>query len=117
MRACDPGMPAPIGVPGWLRAVAIAAAVGIEVSRHLYPESSARLMQITETARWPEWQNWVNPLLSEPFAVAAGRLDIPDKSGAPSTGTKRRSSVSSRCPTALTRLESCRCDLPDGVED
>lgn len=46
------------GVTGWLRAAPIAAAAGIQVSTHLYPEVSAHLMRVTETAHWLEWQDW-----------------------------------------------------------
>ncbi len=70
------------GVTGWLRAAAIAGAAGIEMSTHLYPEFSAHLMRVTETAHWLEWQDWADPILTEPFAVADGRLTIPDRPGA-----------------------------------
>jgi mandelate racemase len=69
------------GVTGWLRAAAVAGAAGIEVSTHLYPEVSAHLMRVTETAHWLEWQDWADPILAEPFPVANGRLDIPAKPG------------------------------------
>jgi len=69
------------GVSGWLRSVPIAAAAGIEVSTHLYPEVSAHLMRITETAHWLEWQDWADPVLQEPFPVLAGHLEIPNRPG------------------------------------
>jgi mandelate racemase len=69
------------GVSGWLRAAPIAAAAGIEVSTHLYPEVSAHLMRVTETAHWLEWQDWAYPILAEPFNLAGGRLAIPTKPG------------------------------------
>lgn len=69
------------GVSGWLRSVPIAAAAGIEVSTHLYPEVSAHLMRVTETAHWLEWQDWADPILQEPFPVVAGQLQIPDRAG------------------------------------
>jgi len=83
-RACDYVMPDLMrigGVSGWLRAAPIAAGAGIEVSTHLYPEVAAHLMRITETAHWLEWQDWANPILKEPFAVANGRIEIPDRPG------------------------------------
>jgi mandelate racemase len=70
------------GVTGWLRAAAIAGAAGIEVSSHLYPEFSAHLMRVTETAHWLEWQDWADPVIAEPFKVADGLLTIPNKPGA-----------------------------------
>lgn len=84
MRACDYVMPDLMrigGVSGWLLAAPIAAAAGIEVSTHLYPEASAHLMKITETAHWLEWQDWANPVLAEPFIVTNGHLNIPHRPG------------------------------------
>jgi len=69
------------GVSGWLRAVPIAAAMGIEVSTHLYPEVCAHLMRVTETAHWLEWQDWAYPILAEPFELAASRLSVPRRPG------------------------------------
>ena len=60
------------GVTGWLRAAAIAGAAGVEMSTHLYPEFSAHLMRVTETAHWLEWQDWADPILAEPFKLADG---------------------------------------------
>lgn len=45
------------GVTGWIRAAAIAGAVGIPMSTHLYPEVAAHVMSVTETAHWLEWQD------------------------------------------------------------
>ena len=70
------------GVSGWLRAAPIAAAAGIQVSTHLYPEVAAHLMRVTETAHWLEWQDWADPILKEPFAVKDGFLEIPNLPGA-----------------------------------
>lgn len=69
------------GVSGWLRAAGVTAAAGIPMSTHLYPEVSAHLMRVTETAHWLEWQNWADPILTEPFEVKDGHLLIPDKAG------------------------------------
>jgi mandelate racemase len=38
------------GVTGWLKASAIAGAAGIPMSTHLYPETAAHVMRVTETA-------------------------------------------------------------------
>jgi len=70
------------GVSGWLRAVPMAAAAGVQVSTHLYPEFSAHLMRATETAHWLEWQDWADPVVKEPFAVKDGRIEIPERPGA-----------------------------------
>jgi mandelate racemase len=69
------------GVSGWLRAAPIAAAAGIQVSTHLYPEAAAHLMRVTETAHWLEWQDWADPILQKPFAVNDSHLEIPNVPG------------------------------------
>jgi len=52
------------------------------MSTHLYPEFSAHLMRVTETAHWLEWQNWVDPILTQPFEVKDGHIHIPNVPGA-----------------------------------
>ena len=69
------------GVSGWLRSAPIAAAAGIQMSTHLYPEFSAHLMRVTETAHWLEWQDWANPILARPFEVRDGLIHIPNVPG------------------------------------
>ena len=64
------------GVTGWLRAAAIAGAAGIPMSTHLYPEFSAHMMRVTETAHWLEWQDWAEPILQR--AVSGEGRDDPD---------------------------------------
>jgi mandelate racemase len=84
LKACDYVMPDLMrigGITGWLRAVPIAAAAGIPVSTHLYPEVAAHLMRVTEGAHWLEWQDWVNPMLQAPFEVKDSKLQIPDRPG------------------------------------
>jgi mandelate racemase len=69
------------GVTGWLRAAAITSAAGIPMSTHLYPEMAAHLMRVTDTAHWLEWQDWVDPVISEPFQLRNGQLIVPDRPG------------------------------------
>ena len=69
------------GVTGWLRAAAIAGAAGVEMSSHLYPEFSAHLLRVTESAHWLEWQDWADPVIAEPFPVADGMVSIADRPG------------------------------------
>jgi mandelate racemase len=69
------------GVSGWLRAASIAGAAGIPMSTHLYPEMSAHLMRVTDTAHWLEWQDWADPILAEPFRLDDGHLVVPDRPG------------------------------------
>lgn len=84
MRAGDYVMPDLMrigGVSGWLRAAPVAAAMGVEVSTHLYPEVAAHLLRVTETAHWLEWQDWAYPILAEPFVLEKGRLAVPRRPG------------------------------------
>ncbi len=69
------------GVSGWLRAAPVAAAAGIQVSTHLYPEVAAHLMRVTETAHWLEWQDWADPILQQPFTVKDGYIELPNVPG------------------------------------
>jgi len=82
--ACDLVMPDFMrigGVTGWMRAAAIAGSAGIPMSTHLYPEVAAHVMRVTETAHWLEWQDWVDPILQQPYAIKDGNLHIPDVPG------------------------------------
>src|SRR3974390_2331516 len=84
MKACDYVMPdfMRIGcVTGGQRATAIAAAAGIPISTHLYPEVAAHMMRVTETAHWLEWQDWANPVLQRSNEIKDGLLHIPDVPG------------------------------------
>jgi len=83
-KACDLVMPDFMrigGITGWLRAAAIAGAVGVPMSTHLYPEVAAHMMRVTETAHWLEWQDWADPILQEPYAIREGELQIPERPG------------------------------------
>lgn len=84
MHACDLVMPDFMrigGVTGWLQAAGIAAAAGLPMSTHLYPEVGAHVMRVTETAHWLEWQSWADPILQQPYDIRDGALHIPDKPG------------------------------------
>jgi mandelate racemase len=70
------------GVTGWLRAASIAGAAGLPISTHLYPEFSAHLLRVSESAHWLEWQDWADPVVAEPFRLADGKLEIPRRPGA-----------------------------------
>ena len=70
------------GVTGWLRAAAIAGAANLPLSSHLYPEFSAHLLRVSESADWLEWRDWGNPVLAEPFEVRDGAIHLPDRPGA-----------------------------------
>jgi len=71
------------GVTGWLKAAALGAAAGIEISTHLFPEVSAHLLAVTPTAHWLEYVDWANPILKEPMTIVDGHAKPRD---APGTG-------------------------------
>lgn len=83
-RASDYVMPDVMkigGVTGWLRAAALAQAHGLQVSSHLWPEVSARLLCCTPTAHLLEYADWWNPLLAEPLRVEKGMAIVEDTAG------------------------------------
>jgi mandelate racemase len=69
------------GVTGWLRVTAIAAARGLRVSNHLWPEISAQLLSVTPTAHWLEYADWWNDVLREPLAIRKGMTDLSGVTG------------------------------------
>jgi mandelate racemase len=83
-KACDFVMPdlARIGgITGWIEAAGIAAARGIEMSSHLFPEISAHLLAVTPTAHWLEYVDWADAILQEPLEIVAGNAVIPQRPG------------------------------------
>ncbi len=69
------------GVTGWMQAAGIAAAQGIEMSSHLFPETSAHLLAATQTCGWLEYVDWADPILQEPLGIAEGQALVPDRPG------------------------------------
>ncbi|WP_408416507.1 enolase C-terminal domain-like protein [Paraburkholderia sediminicola] len=69
------------GVSGWLRGAAIAAARGVPVSSHLFPEISVHLLAATPTVHWLEYTSWADAILEEPLQVSNGYLTPPNKPG------------------------------------
>ena len=61
------------GVTGWMRAAAIAGVAGIPLSSHLYPEVSAHLLRVSESAHWLEWQDGLGGTHPCRAVQAAGR--------------------------------------------
>jgi mandelate racemase len=82
--ACDYVMPdlARIGgVTGWIQAAGLAAARGIEMSSHLFPEVSAHLLAATPTCHFLEYVDWANAILQEPLAIEDGFGVVADRPG------------------------------------
>jgi mandelate racemase len=69
------------GVTGFMRAAALAAARGIEMSSHLFPEVSAHLLAATPTAHWLEYMDWAAPILAEPLKIVDGHARVADRPG------------------------------------
>ena len=69
------------GVTGWMGAAAIAGAANAPLSSHLYPEVSAHLLKVSESADWLEYRDWGNPIVQEPFEVVDGMAIVPDRIG------------------------------------
>jgi mandelate racemase len=70
------------GVTGFMRCGAIAAAAGIPLSSHLYPEFSAHVLRACDSTQWLEWRDWAHPFLAEPYVIRNGFLEIPNRPGA-----------------------------------
>ncbi len=71
------------GVTGWIRAAGMAAARGILVSNHLWPEISTQLLCCTPTAHWLEYSDWWHPVLAEPVRIEKGMAHV---DGVPGSG-------------------------------
>ncbi|HVW83318.1 MAG TPA: enolase C-terminal domain-like protein, partial [Bryobacteraceae bacterium] len=69
------------GVTGWLRGAALAAAHGLPVSSHLFPEISAHLLAVTPTAHWLEYVDFASPILVRPSTPRDGYLSAPETPG------------------------------------
>jgi mandelate racemase len=83
-NACDlvmPDLERIGGVTGWQRAAQFAAAKGVRMSSHLFPEASAHLLAVTPTCHFLEYVDWASPILAEPPLVVGGALQIPDRPG------------------------------------
>ena len=83
-EACDYVMPdiARIGgVTGWMQAAGIAAAYGVEMSSHLFPEVSAHLLAATPIGHWLEYVDWASVVVEEPLRIEGGNAVIPDRPG------------------------------------
>jgi mandelate racemase len=83
-EACDLVMPdlARIGgVTGWMQAAGLAAAHGIPMSSHLFPEVSCHLLAATPTRHWLEYVDWANAIIEETLRIESGHALVPDRPG------------------------------------
>jgi mandelate racemase len=69
------------GVTGWTRAAGLAAAHGIPMSSHLFPEVSAHLLAATPTAHWLEYVDWADSVVQDPLRIVDGMAIVPDRPG------------------------------------
>jgi mandelate racemase len=70
------------GVTGWRAATKLAAARGIKMSSHLYPEASAHLLaSVTPTAHYLEYVDWADKIVQEPLKIVDGHAIVPDRPG------------------------------------
>ena len=82
--ACDyvmPDLERIGGITGWQRAASLAAANGIPMSSHLFPEASAHLLAVTPTRHWLEYVDWADAILEEPMRIVDGAAIISDRPG------------------------------------
>ncbi len=102
------------GVTGWLRAATLAHTKGIQVSNHLWPEISARLLCCTPTAHLLECADWWNPILAEPLRVEKGMAIVSDAIGTgvdwDEDAVHRLQPDSSLLATSLDRRNEVSCD-------
>jgi hypothetical protein len=73
------------------QAAGIAAARGIEMSSHLFPEISAHLLAATPTAHWLEYVDWGDAILEEPLQIVEGAIVIPNRVGSALLGMRPNS--------------------------
>jgi mandelate racemase len=69
------------GVSGWMEAAALAAAAGVPLSSHLYPEFSAHLLAASPTCHWLEYVDWAAPILARPIEIRDGHAIIDERPG------------------------------------
>jgi mandelate racemase len=69
------------GVTGWQRAAMLAAANGIKMSSHLFPEVSAHLLTATPTRHFLEYVDWADRIVCDPLRIVDGQAIVPDRLG------------------------------------
>ena len=83
-KACDfvmPDLERIGGVSGWLGAALLAQQNKKPMSSHLFPETSAHLLAVTNTCHYLEYVDWADAILEEPLKIVDGEAVIPDRPG------------------------------------
>ena len=71
-----------VGGPSeFLRVGALAAAHGLPISSHLFPEMSVQLMAALPNATLLEHVDWFTPFYEEPLELVRGEVLVPDRPG------------------------------------
>ena len=69
------------GVTGWMRAAAVAEAVGLPLVSHVFPEVSVHLLAASPTAHRLEYLDMASRILREPLKVEDGQAIVPSGPG------------------------------------
>jgi mandelate racemase len=69
------------GVTGWREASALAAAAGMRLSSHSFPEISAHLLAASPTAHWLEHLDHRAPIRERGYRIENGQVEVPDEPG------------------------------------
>ncbi|HEX2172820.1 MAG TPA: mandelate racemase/muconate lactonizing enzyme family protein [Dehalococcoidia bacterium] len=69
------------GVTGWLHVAGLAAAHGVPLSPHLFPEVGVHLVAASPTGLLQEHMPWADAILKDPLQVRDGEILVSDKPG------------------------------------
>lgn len=69
------------GITGWIQVAGLAAAHGIPVSPHLFPEVGVHLVAAAPTGLIQEHMPWADAILKEPLQLRNGQIELSDKPG------------------------------------
>lgn len=70
------------GITGWIRAASLAAANGLPVSSHIFPEFSIHALAASPTCHWLEYLDTANSVLEHGLQIKDGYAQIQDLPGA-----------------------------------
>ena len=69
------------GVTGFMKSAEIAQLKQINISNHLWPELSSRLLSCISESKWLEYCDWWNPILKRPLRIEQGYSAAEDTIG------------------------------------